>query len=427
MSRRILVICNLQHASPRLPGLLDPLIDNDWEIHIVCPELPTNSSIELGFPLEFEKRVQLHTTGKNVDALEKVRLFLRKIGFSDQKSMLEQVKSASDKQEFRNIVSKVFNLGMTFLAFPDLERKWKRNALNKCNELINKYSFDIILSSSPFPTSHVVAANVCKISRIKWVADYRDPWCLNPVYPYGVFRKAVETNFEKWVLKSATILTTVSEPYAQVLRQLHGKEVEVIPNGFIDYSKNAPPVVHFDRKTIVHTGNIYEGNHNLDILFRALRSLLDEGLIFENGIQVLFFGRFEVLIQDRIEMYGLSQIVFQKGHVSRLECIAIQKEADGLLFFNWEEKNRGGLSHLKFYEYLASKTNIFVIGTQENEYTSIIKTIGAGKIFKTDSDLAIGIIAVGESIASSYTESALSQFSYAYQSSKLEKILCRLL
>ena len=44
---------------------------------------------------------------------------------------------------------------------------------------------DILVSSSPYITSHLVASRISKKFNLKWVADFRDSWSNNPIYPYS--------------------------------------------------------------------------------------------------------------------------------------------------------------------------------------------------------------------------------------------------
>jgi len=423
LTKKILVVCNFRHASPRIPGLLNTLADLGWEIHVLCPPLPENANTELGFPPRFLEKISIHAIGEDVDLLENLRRLLSRFGYSDKKSFLEQLKSSSSNNFFRDFVNRSFTVLMSLFAFPDLERKWTKSAAELGKELSKSNTFDFILSSSPFPTSHVIANRISKFSNSKWVADYRDPWCSNPVYPYGQFRRFFEVRYEKKVIRQATIITTVSTAYANLLGQIHGKEIFVIPNGFIDYGYVRNSQERIGKLVFVHTGNIYEGNHKLEVLFEALQILNNREKLSDQMIQVLFYGRYEVLIQDLIKKFDMERIVFQMGHAPRLQCVRIQSEADGLLFFNWENQVEKGLSHLKFYEYIASGSKIIVIGASENEYTEIIQRYNFGELFTTSLELADGILNIRKFQSVSHSKNELKEFGYAHQAKKLNIIL----
>jgi hypothetical protein len=406
-----------------MPGLLHTLSDFGWEIHILCPPLPREAETELGFPPLFLDKIHFHEAGTDSDSLEWIRKFLTRFGFSRDKSFLEQIKSTSDKDIVRGGVSNLFHLLMTFFAFPDLERNWKKHAIKKGLVLCNEHNFDVLFSSSPFPTSHVVANKLTKAKTSKWVADFRDPWSLNPVYSYGKLRKFIEMRYEKKIIKKANAITTVSAQYASLLEEIHGITPEVIPNGFIDYGNRPKQVQKNEKITIVHTGNIYEGNHDLSKLFRAISVLVSDNLIASERYQFLFYGRYEMIIQDLIEKYELEGIVFQMGHRPRLECIDIQRNADALIFFNWENQKESGLSHLKFYEYLASGTKILVVGKSMNTYTQIIERLEAGEVYESTREIVEGFANLRNVRHQETERAALREYGYAHQASRLNSFL----
>ena len=48
--RKVLIIANLFHASPRIPGITNYLRDFGWRVTIISPSLGNDSETLLGFP-----------------------------------------------------------------------------------------------------------------------------------------------------------------------------------------------------------------------------------------------------------------------------------------------------------------------------------------------------------------------------------------
>jgi hypothetical protein len=59
---------------------------------------------------------------------------------------------------------------------PDAKIGWQPFAITEGKRIIENHQPDIIFSSSPPPTVHLIARRLKKYARLKWVADFRDPW-----------------------------------------------------------------------------------------------------------------------------------------------------------------------------------------------------------------------------------------------------------
>jgi len=62
-----------------------------------------------------------------------------------------------------------------WMARPDRWISWKLDAVRQGRKLIEEFKPDIIWSTYPIATAHVIAAALHKHSSIPWVADFRDP------------------------------------------------------------------------------------------------------------------------------------------------------------------------------------------------------------------------------------------------------------
>src|SRR3984893_368678 len=68
----------------------------------------------------------------------------------------------------------------SFLAIPDRWIGWWPWAVAAGRRVINHESVDLIYSTSPHATAHLIALELSRRSRIRWVADFRDPWYEEP-------------------------------------------------------------------------------------------------------------------------------------------------------------------------------------------------------------------------------------------------------
>ena len=432
MNNRILVIADLRDASPRIPGLTSSLADLGWQVDIVTPSLGIGPEDYLGFPEDYLSKVRLIQTLRPKDNLEVFRSFLSKFGQRSESSYLEQTKRLSSNRIYRRVVGKAFSLLMSLVAIPDLEFKWRAIAIEAANLEFHSNTYSLIFSSSPFPTSHIVASQLQKKFGTPWVADYRDPWSNNPVYIHGRIRKFIDTHIELFTMKNATIIISVSSDYANSIAKLLKKEVRVVPNGFIDYPSIKKTFKNRSAINILHTGNLYFPQHDLSIFFDGMDLLLKTQPELFEKTKVSFYGRFESEISQKVELKKLENVITQHGRTSRKDCIELQKNADVLLFFGWQKGMDYGLSHLKFYEYLNSGAPIFFVGESSDNYSEVLEELNAGFQIRSPEEFVARLKQVFDKGSFSLDSEKvrrlkIERFSYRARALDLEKIFLELI
>ena len=89
-----------------------------------------------------------------------------------------------------------------WVAVPDPYFAWVGPAVLKGREIFKREQFDVILSSSPRASAHLVAAVLSDHAHVPWLADYRDPWSTYQFrkYPTAAHR-AAHARLEAWALQ----------------------------------------------------------------------------------------------------------------------------------------------------------------------------------------------------------------------------------
>ena len=361
--RRLLVIANLHHASPRIPALLMPLVDLGWQITLVTPPLgdEARAKAELGLPEGFFEKINIAVAPYRGDIFWLLRKMLHLFGLTSERSYTEQIKERVGGGWRRGFVDWLMHAYQLVIAIPDTEWPWHRSAFKVAQALLTDQHYDVILSSSPFPTVHCVASRLKKNHLIPWVADFRDPWSQSHNYPFPRVRLYLDRWLEQRTLASANLITTVSDGFAKKLLQLHGNRVTVVRNGYQPLI-NMAAVDLPERFTISYTGTIYEGKQDPNKVLIGLRHLIDAGHIDPRRIALNFYGRFNSALQEAISVHGLGGIAMQQGNLPRTEIRRRQRASHLLLLFQWEDPDEQGIFPLKFYEYLDSGRPILATG-----------------------------------------------------------------
>lgn len=264
---------------------------------------------------------------------------------------------------------------------PDAKIGWYFRAVKYGLEIIQKERIDIIFSSGPPHTTALIAKKLAKITRIKWVADFRDPW-LEIVYYQQIKRNritlAIDKHLEKSVLRQADFVTTVSEDIKLLLLEKGAKVVKVIENGF-DESDFGFSASERNTKneyfTIAYTGGMSVDRVPFTFL-QILPRFVDE---ISSQIRFVFAGKFCSEFVNEINRLKISYLFEIQNFVTHQESITILQNSDALLLVVNNVQNNLGIVTGKMYEYLAAKKPILAIAPTKGDASKILTETKSGK------------------------------------------------
>jgi hypothetical protein len=288
-----------------------------------------------------------------------------------------------------NLRQRAALLGYQLVTYPDAEVGWLAGR-GELRRLLRSGRFDAVLSSAPPFTTNIMLGSLGP--RLPWIADFRDLWTDSD---YGTRFRFGDALLEGWSLRRAAALTTVSEPLARALRERHpGKRVDVIPNAFNAQDWRSVPFDREERCTILYAGALYHGRRDPRPLFRAIRELLDEGLLLAREITVVFYSTREPWLDRAISEHGLGDIVRVCGTTSREKVLVAERRADRLLVLLWDGSGADGILTGKFFEYLGARRRIIVVGgPSSTAIDGLLDQTGAGVRCTTDAMLRDELLA----------------------------------
>lgn len=428
--KRVLVIANLYHASPRIPGLLAYLPEWGWQANLVTPPVDPGLAQALGVPDTFLSHTRLLEVPYRGDVLWLWRKVLYALGFRSDQSLTEQVKERAGISGRRTWLDRALIGYQTIFGYPDTEKLWKGPALKAALAACTGQRFDAILSSSPYPTSHMVAADLKAATGLRWVADFRDLWTQNHNYPYGRLRKRLDERLERRTLRAADAMITVTPDLAERQARFHSRPVTVLTNGFDPGTQNVPPAPLTEKMTITYTGRIYAGKQDPEKLLLAVRALTTAGQLDPERVEIRFYGPRHAWLDDLIGQYGLQAIAHQYGSLPRPEALARQRESHLLLLLNWEDRCEPGVYTGKVFEYLAARRPILCTGGHSNtDLERLLRTTRAGFYARTVADiqaiLRLGYeqYRQGSPVAFQGDLNAIERFSYRGLARQLAEVL----
>ncbi|MBU0605788.1 MAG: glycosyltransferase [Candidatus Omnitrophica bacterium] len=269
------------------------------------------------------------------------------------------------------------------VLIPDDQIGWYKFAVDEGRKIVGREGVDLIISTSPPETAHLIGRALKKAFNIPWVADLRDLWSEDHFRERPFIKKLVLRRIEKTVLKDADRVVTVSEPWAETLRLSLGagkNKVEVIENGF-DEEDFGKAVYGGNKKfTISYTGKLHADKQPVAGLFKILKDLIGEGRIDRDRIQVDFYvmGYAKPDISEMARSYGLNGVVFEHGMVDYKRSLEIQRVSDVLLFIQWQGRGGDGWYSAKIYDYIGSGRPILALAGKRGIVADLISETSSG-------------------------------------------------
>jgi glycosyltransferase involved in cell wall biosynthesis len=270
------------------------------------------------------------------------------------------------------------------LLLPDENVPWSTFALPVAIRLVRREGIDVVITTSPPPSLHLLGAAVKRATRAAWVADLRDPLTSNPHrrgYESQLARvkeKAVG-GVGRLVASQADAIVAASDAIAEEIRALKPKgRVVTIANG-CDFDDFAGLVHHAsDRLRITHTGH-FHGKRDPKPFLRALA---DSGL---DDVVARFAGDFRAADREYAESLGLGDRVELLGNVSRRRSLELQRDSEALLLLVPESGGRGrGVLTGKIFEYLAAERPILAAVPPDGAAARLLEETGAGIVVPSD-------------------------------------------
>ncbi len=270
----------------------------------------------------------------------------------------------------------------TIFAFPSRNNGWYFPAIKAAENIISRTKIDCILSTSVPWICALIARRLRVKYGIPWIADAGDLWTQYHRYSYGPIRKYVETKLEKWTLKKANALVTVSEPRAQKWQSLH-LEQKIVPITLCfdpDDFRYAKVNRQSNEFLITHAGKITE-RQNPEPLFKALAELIEEKKLQRDMIELRFWGPVPAWVKGLPTNYHIEDIVSFNDFIPRQDIIPRLLESHLLLLLNWNDPDERGVHPGKLFDYLGAKRTILAIGNYRDVITDVLDSTKAGVQF----------------------------------------------
>jgi glycosyltransferase involved in cell wall biosynthesis len=267
------------------------------------------------------------------------------------------------------------------LFIPDARRFWVYPSVKFLQKWLQSNRVDLLVSTGPPHSLHLIAMQLKKRTGIPWLADFRDPWTKIDYYHdlmIGKRADRIHHQMELKVLQNADGVTVVSPGMEREFSKVHDREYAVIPNGFdssdFDEVEAVKPDPNF---SLAHIGALVKTRNPLK-LWKVLKELCEEDAGFSDSLKIKLIGNTDVFVRESLKDYQLQDKVEIKSYLPHNEVVKEQMRSQVLLLLI----NRTPNSHLiltgKLFEYLASGRPILGIGPLHGDAAHLLTKSRAG-------------------------------------------------
>jgi glycosyltransferase involved in cell wall biosynthesis len=263
------------------------------------------------------------------------------------------------------------------LLVPDENVTWNLTANRAAIRLVKREGIDVVITTSPPVSVHLVGAIAKRATGVRWVADLRD----SVAHPH----RRVESRLvraKEWTAlgvgrlaaRSADGIVAVSEAIAEETRALDPRgPVITIANGsdFDDF--DGLGYRRGERFRITHTGSFFGKRDPRPFLTALAESGLD--------VEARFVGDFRSADRDWACARGLGDRLRLLPYAPRREALQLQRDSEALLLLIPDAAGRGkGVLSGKVFEYLAAEWPILALVPPDGAAAELIREAGAGVV-----------------------------------------------
>jgi glycosyltransferase involved in cell wall biosynthesis len=302
----------------------------------------------------------------------------------------------------RRRVRKIVTGAVRTLLPIDSKLPWLPFAYHLGKRIIRSYNPDLIFSTAPPFTSHIIGLLLKKKFKLPLILDFRDPY-LAFAAPTPVHRSIQRQAFEH-VKRAADGVVAVTGKTAEMI----GLPAVIVENGYDPADFETRPRKHDTRFTIGYMGAFIEREASLLSFLEAIKRL--------EGVVLKIAGYVD---KNLIAPYG-SKVEYT-GYLNHRDAISFIKSCD-LLWLSTGERTDLAPIPGKFFEYLATGKPIVVTVQNDTEIARYLNEYQAGVVIPPQPDAIYQALHALRTGALAIKPRSVVRFSRQHQASVIAKL-----
>lgn len=278
------------------------------------------------------------------------------------------------------------------MARPDRWVSWRFDGVRQGMRMIREFKPDVIWSTYPIATAHLIGAELQRRSGLPWIADFRDPMAQDG-YPADPLTWQQYRAIEAVATTKAALCTFTTPGAATEYQQRYpdaAARIKVIENGYdeetftdLAQGNSTAQPLQPGCVTLLHSGIVYPSERDPSELMVALRRLHEAGTIQPGRLKL----RFRAAVADELLLrlagqQGVLDYVEVCPPIPYREALAEMLRADGLLIM--QASNCNAQIPAKLYEYLRAARPVLCLTDPAGDTAQVLGQAGINAIARLD-------------------------------------------
>jgi glycosyltransferase involved in cell wall biosynthesis len=284
------------------------------------------------------------------------------------------------------------------LALPDRWAGWFLGAVPAGLRLVRGRRPQVIWSTYPIATAHLVGLALRRLTGLPWIADLRDPM-IDDAYPTDPWMRRASAWIERQTVRhcARAVCTTPGAVRSYRLRypDVPPQRFCLIENGYDEQEFVAaippggtPPRAPAAPFVLLHSGIVYPSERDPGPLFAALGRLQRAGALDAATFRLrLRASVHEDLLARLAREHGIENLVEIAPPLPYRAALAEMREADGLLVL--QAANCNDQVPAKLYEYLRVGRPILALADAQGDTAALMCAAGIDTVAALDDTAAI--------------------------------------
>ena len=349
------------------------LVELGWEVSVYCPKNPEYPSTDEGLLKEVPKSITLIQS----EIWEPYSWYKKLTGAKKEEGINTGFLSETAKPKKTEALARWIR-GNFFI--PDARKFWIKPSIKFLNKYLEQHPQDLLISTGPPHSMHLIAQGIKKQHKTPWLADFRDPWTNIDFYEelqLSAWADRKHHQLEQSVCDDADALVVVGKTMKDEFSEItSAQKIKVIPNGYdeADY-QDLPQDLALDAHfTLAHIGS-FSPSRNIPALWEALAELCKSDAQFKTQLRIKLIGKVDFSVMEALRQHGLESLVEKVDYLPHQEVLKAQASAQMLLLIVNQTKNAKGIVTGKVFEYLRTGRPILAIAPEDGDLSAIFKSL----------------------------------------------------
>ena len=352
-----------------------------WQPVIYTPENPEQLAVDASLEAEIPAEAEIIKT-RIMEPYTMYKKLLRRSGHSKEAVEVNPVNAQN-----KSFLQKAAMWVRGNLFRPDPRCLWIRPSVRFLKKYLKEHPVDLIVSTGPPQSMHIIGLKLSRQTGIPWIADFRDPWTKIFYFKHLSMTSATERwhqKLEKKVLDEASAVVAVSPLVQKEFQEMTSTPVELITNGFdeCDFSMEKCTEAYGGPKkdfVITHTG-LFAADGNPTVLWDVLSEKCSADESFRRHLKIRLIGKTDEQIVNALKERGLGDMLEDMGYQPHSIAVQQQREASLLILPLRKEPEYKAVLPGKLFEYLASWRPVLGIGQPDGAMAMILDRTKTGKV-----------------------------------------------